>query len=390
MRRNANRSASLIALSALAGAVGWSGEEMLLPAAAFFPFLWSRSPTRMSATLVALGYFLAASRDLPAGVAHFFTADLWVGLCLWIAAAAAFVAVHAALWTARPGSAQAWRYLAIMVLTAIPPFGITGWAHPLTAAGILMPGWKWWGLAALTTGLMGLVTRIGPAVAVALSGLWFWSAASGTAPLIMERWHGVDLQMGASLGRDLSLQRHRDLIATVRQVTATNSNSQVVILPESTLGFWTSAVERLWRDGLRDTAITLLAGAAVVDAEGYDNVMVEIDARSARILYHERMPVPVSMWQPWKKWLGQPGGARASFFGNPVVEVAGKTIAPIICYEQLIVWPILHSLLSKPDVIVLIGNGWWTADGNIVAIQRASATAWARLFDLPLVISFNT
>jgi hypothetical protein len=389
MRRNAIRSTLLIALSVLAGAVGWSGKEMLLPAAAFFPFLWSGAPTRISATLVTLGYFLAASRDLPAGVAHFFTADLWVGLCMWIGAAAAFVAVHAALWTARPGWTKAWRYLAIMVLTAIPPFGITGWAHPLTAAGILMPGWKWWGLAALTAGLMGLVTRIGPAVAVALSGLWFWSAASGTASLIPERWHGVDLQMSASLGRDLSLQRHRDLIATVRQVAA-NSSNQVIILPESTLGFWTPTVERLWRDGLRDTEITVIAGAAVVAAGGYDNVMVAIDARSARILYHERMPVPVSMWQPWKKWLGEPGGAQARFFANPVVEAAGKTIAPIICYEQLIVWPILHSLLSKPDVIVLIGNGWWTADGNIVAIQRASATAWARLFDLPLVISFNT
>lgn len=307
---------------------------------------------------------------------------------MWIGAAAAFVAVHAALWTARPGWARAWRYLAIMVLTAVPPFGITGWAHPLTAAGMLFPGWKWWGLAALTAGLMGLVTRIGPAVAVALSGLWFWSAASGTATLIPERWHGVDLQMGASLGRDLSLQRHRDLIATVRQVVA-NSRNQVIILPESTLGFWTSSVERLWRDGLRGTEITVIAGAAVVDAEGYDNVMVEIDARSARILYHERMPVPVSMWQPWKKWLGEPGGAPARFFANPVVDAAGKTFAPIICYEQLVVWPILHSLLSRPDVIILIGNGWWTADGNIVAIQRASATAWARLFDLPLVISFN-
>ena len=53
-------------------------------------------------------------------------------------------------------------------------------------------------------------------------------------------------------------------------------------------------------------------------------------------------------------------------------------------------WPILQSMLHQPDVIVLIGNGWWTTDGNIVAIQRASAKAWSALFGVPLVISFNS
>jgi apolipoprotein N-acyltransferase len=102
------------------------------------------------------------------------------------------------------------------------------------------------------------------------------------------------------------------------------------------------------------------------------------------------MPVPVSMWQPWLAWTGQGGGARASFFGNPVVEVAGRRVAPLICYEQLLVWPVLQSMLYSPDVVVAIGNDWWTADTSILAIQRASTQAWARLFGLPLVLAFNT
>jgi len=51
---------------------------------------------------------------------------------------------------------------------------------------------------------------------------------------------------------------------------------------------------------------------------------------------------------------------------------------------------ILQSMLSDPDIIVAVGNGWWTASSSIVAIQRASAVAWARLFDKSLIISFNT
>lgn len=36
-----------------------------------------------------------------------------------------------------------------------------------------------------------------------------------------------------------------------------------------------------------------------------------------------------------------------------------------------------------------IGNGWWPEGTNIIAVQRASAEAWARLFEIPLVVAFN-
>ena len=91
------------------------------------------------------------------------------------------------------------------------------------------------------------------------------------------------------------------------------------------------------------------------------------------------------MWQPWTT-----GGAHAHFFANPVVEFAGFRVAPLICYEQLIIWPVLQSMLHDPDVIVATGNGWWIGNTNIVAIQKASAEAWASLFGLPLVMAFNT
>ncbi|MEJ5081241.1 nitrilase-related carbon-nitrogen hydrolase [Ochrobactrum sp. MYb379] len=164
----------------------------------------------------------------------------------------------------------------------------------------------------------------------------------------------------------------------------------VIVLPESSLGFWTPILGKFWNKQLKGTSITVIAGAAVIEPDGYDNVMVANDARSGPILYHERIPVPVSMWRPWEHWFGLAGGARASFFANSAVDVAGKRIAPLICYEQLILWPILQSMLQQPDVIVPMGNGWWTTGSNIVAFQRASAKAWTELVGIPLVISFNT
>ncbi|OWV64151.1 conjugal transfer protein TraB [Rhizobium sp. R339] len=387
MRREQLQPTALIAVSIVAGTVGWSGYVLLLPVAFAFPFLWALARTRRTAAGVSAGYFLAASRGLPQGVATFYSSDLLPGLLLWLCACAGFVIVHTVLWTKKTG-ARPRRYLLAAVLMAIPPFGITGWAHPIAAAGVLFPGWGWWGLAAATAGLMGLVTRMWPAVAILLAGFWIWSAATWDEPKLPEGWQGVDLEMGASLGRDTSIERHRDLIATVTDRTSGGARS--IVLPESALGFWTPTVERLWVRALQATDATVIAGAEVIDAGGYDNVLIAISGDAARLLYRERMPVPGSMWQPWRPLLGASGGARAHFFSNPVVTVAGGRIAPLICYEQLIVWPVLQSMLLEPDVIIAVGNGWWTKGTSIVAIQRASTQAWARLFDKPVVFSFNT
>lgn len=365
---------------------------LALPVATIFPALWAHSPSRLVAALVSSGYFLAASRGLPQGVANFYAADFWPGLLLWIAASFAFVAVHTVLWARRPeeghpGRGRALRYLAAAALMATPPLGITGWAHPLTAAGVLFPGWGWWGLAATATGLAMMTSRYWPAAVLAFAGFWLWSAATWTQPDLPQGWKGVDLKYGASLGREGSLGHHRDLIATVRAQTA--DGTRFVVLPESALGFWTPTVAHLWQDGLQGMDLTVIAGAAVIDSRAYDNVMVAISTDGARVLYRERMPVPVSMWQPWRAWTGQGGGARAHLFDNPVVDLASTRIAPLICYEQLILWPTLQSMLHSPDIIVATGNGWWTAGTSIVAIQQVSAIAWAKLFSVRIVTAFN-
>lgn len=387
MRRNLAPKVVLVAAAIFSGWVGWSGYVLLLPMALAFPMLWSMAPNRTMAAVLSAGYFLAASRGLPDGVATFYASDVLPGIALWLVASTSFVAVHTALWS----SSETWRsvrYLAVAILMAVPPFGITGWAHPITAAGVLFPGWGWLGFAATTAGLAGLVTRRGPAVAIALLGFWLWSAAFWTGPKISEAWRGVDLAMGPSLGRDVGLSRQRDLIATTQ--AAADAGARFIVLPESALGFWTPTVADLWKRAVRQGDATILAGAAVVDAAGYDNVLVAIDRDGGRVLYRERMPVPGSMWQPWRPWFGMSGGARAHFFANPVVEVGKIRMAPLICYEQLVVWPVLQSMLYSPEVVVAVGNGWWTKDSSIVAIQRASAAAWAVLFAKPLVLSFNT
>ncbi len=131
-------------LSIVAGTVGWSGYLLALPAAMAFPALWAYSPSRLVVGVVSAGYFFAASRGLPQGVANFYATDLWPGLLLWLAASASFVTVYAALWTKRPGIGRAARYLAAAALMA--PFtglrDLTCWpnAAPWAAARLVRRG----------------------------------------------------------------------------------------------------------------------------------------------------------------------------------------------------------------------------------------------------------
>ncbi|MBE0701641.1 MAG: conjugal transfer protein TraB [Afipia sp.] len=372
-----------VAGGAVTGAIGWSGHPLAFAVGIAFPALWAFAPSRTVAALVALSYFLGASRGMPVGASIFFGAQLAIGLGLWLAASLMFVAIHTALWTSRGGWRRPVRYAIAAVLMSMPPFGIVGWAHPITAAGILFPGWAWFGLAATAALLVAMTTRVWP-IAAGIAALAFaWSASNWRPPVEPEGWRGIDTRFEFEASGQYA--DYHQQVSTIRLVeTAAGDRARVAILPESAMGLWSATTERLWTHELSSLDIMVNGGAAIVDPVGYDNVMIGVSGKGAEILYRERMPVPVSMWQPWTT-----GGAHARFFANPVFEFAGLRVAPLICYEQLIIWPVIQSMLHAPDVVVATGNGWWTGDTNIVAIQRSSAQAWASLFGLPLVMAFN-
>lgn len=385
--RDAVKTVGLTVLAVAAGAIGWSGNPLTLPLAFGFPALWANSPSRIASGIMSAGYFLAASRGLPQGVVSYFGSGIAEGLALWLGASIAFVAVHAVLWTSRPGRGRAVRYAVAAVLMSVPPFGIVGWAHPITAAGIVFPGWGWWGLAAAAIGLLAMTTKVWPIAMLVLAGAFAWSAATWTNPNLPDGWIGVDTEFGGERGKYAGFSQHRETIAAVNAAAA--RGHKVVVLPEGAAGVWTPTVERLWLHELKRVGLTVIAGAILIEGQGYDNVMLEISGERMRILYRQRMPVPVSMWLPWSAPGDGSGGARAHFFANSIVDLAGQRIAPLICYEQLLIWPVLQSNTYDPDLILATGNGWWSGHTNITAVQRAAALAWARLFETPVVFAFN-
>lgn len=374
---------ALVGASIAVGSMAWSGHVSALPLACAFPALWALAPTRLVAALVTMTYFLAASRDLPQGASTYLGIGLIESAGLWFAASASFVFVHTLLWTSKPGWQRMARYGVATILMAFPPFGIIGWAAPITAAGVLFPEWGWAGLAATATGLLVMTMRAWPLAALALGGPWAWSTAAWTPPTTPQGWIGINTGFDYSdKAKANDYEQHLATIAMVKR--AADEGHSVIVLPESAFGTWTATTERLWTQSLNGSDVTVLGGAVVLNAQGYDNVIVKLTATGSHTLYRQRMPVPVAMWRPWMA-----GGAKAEFFRNPVAEVRGLRLAPVICAEHLLVWPVLQSMAGQPDVLVAIGNGWWAEGSRVVASQVAQVEAWAALFAVEFVHSFN-
>jgi hypothetical protein len=246
----------------------------------------------------------------------------------------------------------------------------------------------WLGLGLCFAAQLVLTTRRWLAALAVVALLWTGSAATWRAPPAPPGWIGIDTHFQGIDGQYAGYDQERQTIALVHAVLAHGFDK--ILLPESALGIWTPTVEHFWTDALRGSRATIVAGAVVIDSTGYDNVMIELTGAGGRVLYHERMPVPVSMWQPWLSWFGHAGGARAEFFANPDVLLGGKRTAVLICYEQLLLWPVLQSMLERPKLILVGSNGWWTVGTDILGIQGAVTLAWARLYSVPIVIATNS
>ena len=120
--------------------------------------------------------------------------------------------------------------------------------------------------------------------------------------------------------------------------------------------------------------VTVIGGGVVLQAAGYENLIITVTSAGSNEMYRWRMPVPVSMWQPWTA-----SGADADFFNNAAVELHDVRLAIRLCYEQLLVWP--SNLSDAPRYRG--HNSQCVVDrlNNILPIQQAVSVAWARQFN---------
>ena len=111
--------------------------------------------------------------------------------------------------------------------------------------------------------------------------------------------------------------------------------------------------------------------------------MLIVGAESAT--FYQRIPVPLGMWRPSSRIsvplrLNAPG----------VVALDHQRAAVLICYEQLLTFPILASMRQHPTVIVGISNTFWVDHTSIPLYQVNAMRSWAKLFRLPYLLAVNS
>ncbi|MFX1767937.1 hypothetical protein PWP93_36315 [Paraburkholderia sp. A1RI-2L] len=386
-----------MALALLAGYVGYSGVGAWMAVAPLFALAWGMSTGRRHAFLIGLAYYAAAGRGLFHGGGVFFAgvdtreaeSMMWGGF-VWLAPSILLATVWGLCWSVRRlcvGASIA------LLLVSIPPVGQIGWANPLSSAGFWFPGMGWfglllmaatmlamvrWGSIVATSGVRfdkSIVVIVGAMMAVVLSNaLW-------AAPPAPRGWVGVQTHLSRTDGWE-ALESVQDAVGV-----AMKDKPRIIVLPEAVGGDW-DLNKLYWATiafELRKNDVTVVLGAdRALDSRRRVNALYTVGAEGGQE-WPDRAPVPLGMWNPFSKTRH----IVADFTGTGVRRLDGVDTLYLICYEQLLVWPVLRSAMLHPQALVGASNLWWANGTSIPGIQKATLAAWGRLFNLPVVLAVN-
>jgi hypothetical protein len=411
-----------------------------LAAAIGMPVACLTPRSRKSAFRNALGYYSAGLWPMIPGAQRYFapSSSISTAILIWLCSSVLLALPWTLAWTASSRVGYLWRVPLANLTYVVPPLAMIGFITPIGGAGYLFPGSGWLGLAAAAF-LPGLILSLGRhasgaartslSVAV-LAVIALAVAAQVSAPARIPPpagWEAIDTNFG-----DLSQPVQEFLAMEQIQRRVTASSARVLILPESVVPRWSEASAEFWRQTLiecraRGQVLAIGAGlpssnstdrradearvgqynfasaietlradarllrppqiasrAADDDAQtdSYENTLLFLGAQSSA--FHQRVPVPGGMWHP----LG-PGGVPIHLNGPAVMELGHERLAVVICYEQILLYPVLTSMIQRPTVVVGISNMYWFSGTTIPRYQASAIRAWAKLFDVPYLTATN-
>jgi apolipoprotein N-acyltransferase len=291
----------------------------------------------------------------------------------------------AALWS-KPHHAAQWRAPLAVLASIPPPVGIIGWANPLTAAGVLLPGTRWLGLLAIVSFVAFSVSHFRASVYVLVISAVLVNAVFPGMPATPSDWEPVNTAFGG-FRLTTSNMFNQFEAAEYIQDRALKSQARVIMFPESVVPSWNESTELFWGptlSRLRASGKTVIIGAGIdVPATAkYRNVAIIRGTENG--VFFQRIPIPIGMWHPFGN-----DGVPMALSGPGTITLQNQRIALLICYEQFLTWPVLISAASNPTLLIGISNEYWARDTVLPAVQLQLLQVWSRLFRLATVSAVN-
>ena len=385
-------------LSAVVGLAISTGSPLGLAISILAPVVFLRQSSRINAYGCSVTYYLAALRELPLVSRNFFgpASAITQGIPLWVIAAMLLSLPWLWAWSPSPIS-SVWRCPIALLLSVVPPLGIIGLASPTAAAGTLFPGTGFAGFA-LTLCVPALIINTREVATIAIASLvLFFHLPVQSQPLPPSDWAAVNTTFGPIGHGHVDLVREYQIAKQIEAATIC-SRARVVIFPEAVAPSWigaivpkgktivVGAVEPMRKRPNFQAELAALKNSASVDVPAespkYQN---KILVRGAQITeLDQRIPIPMGMWKPFAGT-----GVPLNLAGRGTLMIDGRRAAIIICYEQLIAWPVLASFLEHPSIVVVVSNDVWITGTAIPQVERSTMKSWARLFNSPLLFASN-
>lgn len=327
---------------------------------------------------LSFSYFAAGSLGLVPGSGVFFgagPASYALGAAFWMSSAALLALPWAWADARRP-----WTALAALAVDVLPPLGLFGWLSPLAAAGVLWPGTGAIGVAALIGMVWAWHRRRDAWAKYTLAGLAALAVtALGSPSPPRPDIAGIDTYFGKLPVNPMAqIARNAQIIAM-----AAKSPARIVVLPE-TLVNWLPGTAAQFQAAIPPGKTWLIGATTFIrGGEMADSIIEVRHNRPPRTVFNAALPVPVSMWHPWKN-----GGYKA-VWREPARQIDGNRTTAIICYDQLLAWPWIEVTMNQPAVILATQNEWWAVGTGIPLIQTNTARAWSRLIGARLALSAN-
>ena len=423
-----------------------TGHPAGIIAAAGMPLACLIPGTRKAAFKSSLAYYLAGLWPMVPGLDRYLGQSTYpfIPVTLWVLTGALLSAPWAIVWTSERHVDYLWRVPLALLATAVPPLGIIGLISPLTAAGYLFPGTAWFGLMAiallpgilLSTHSLDVRRRCAVSILVTTLGVGLAIGGRVVSPgnaKSIPGWMAVNTNFG-----DVSRPFQAFAAARYMESKAAAASARVIIFPEAVVPRWSDATAAFWHESLdrcRARGQILVVGAglpAQSESEPEDRERLRVlqsydfgaalDVLKGRIdkesvpglessvtphglsrplpdrsengalilgiesaMFYQRVPVPIGMWRPFSK-----DGVPLRLWAPGILAIDHQRTAVLICYEQMLVFPVLASLLRHPSVIVGLSNTFWFDGTTVPRYQATALQAWAKLFHLPLFSAVNS